>query len=233
MSNSTEIRNENRNGREQLWDLIKGIKFAMFVTRHGNGHLHARPMTTQNRQLDADDTLWFFMPRSGDPVDDLAAQPDVNLSYADTDQDRFVSVSGTARVVENMAKKTELWSTMAQAWFPGGVDDPNLALVEVKISHAHFWNVTDSKITQLYQMAKSVVTGKAPTKMGDSGEVRLAADSAALTDSGGSASALARSEKKAHEHQPENFRDEALQDKRVAIPPLNQGTTPIHGLDTK
>ena len=237
MSNSTETRNETStetgNGREHLWDLIKGIKFAMFVTRHGNGHLHARPMTTQNRQLDADDTLWFFMSRSGDPVDDLAAQPDVNLSYADTDQDRFVSVSGTACVVENMAKKTELWSKMAQAWFPGGVDDPNLALVAVKISHAHYWNVTESKITQLYQMAKAVVTGKAPTKMGDSGEVRLAANGTALTEGGGATGALAQSEKKANEHQPENFRDEALQDKRVHVPPLHQGTAPIHGLDTK
>jgi len=233
MSNSTDTSNGTHNDRQQLWDLIKGIRFAMFVTRHDNGHLHARPMTTQNRQLDADDTLWFFMSRGGDPVDDLAAQPDVNLSYADTDKDRFVSVSGTARVVENMAKKTELWTKMAQAWFPGGVDDPDLALVEVKVSHAHYWNVTESKITQLYQMAKSVVTGKAPTQMGDSGEVRLAADASSSPDRGGATGALAESEKRANQNQPENFRDEALQDKRVHIPPLNQGTAPIHGLDTK
>ena len=58
--------------RTQLWDLIKDIKFAMFTTRHGNGHLHARPMTTQNRSLEADDSLWFFMA--------LAA---ANVSYLD------------------------------------------------------------------------------------------------------------------------------------------------------
>ncbi len=222
---------DNSNGRIQLWDLIHDIKFAMFVTRHANGHLHSRPMTTQNRELGDDDTLWFFMSRSGDPVDDLAAEPTVNLSYADTGRDRFVSVSGQARVVSDAAKTKALWSKLAQAWFPGGVDDPNLALVAVKIEHAHYWNVTESKITQLYQMAKAAMTGTKPEHLGETGEVYLG-DAAAR---GGEAhnSALAQAEKKANAQQPENFKDVALQNKQVDIPPLSEGEAPIHGLDTK
>ncbi|MEO5881327.1 MAG: pyridoxamine 5'-phosphate oxidase family protein, partial [Caldimonas sp.] len=69
--------------RELLWKLIRNIKFAMFTTRHGNGHLHARPMTTQNKGLEADESLWFFMSKTGDPVSDLKADPVVNLVYAD------------------------------------------------------------------------------------------------------------------------------------------------------
>ena len=34
--------------RTTLWNLIKDIKFAMFTSRHDNGHLHSRPMTTAN-----------------------------------------------------------------------------------------------------------------------------------------------------------------------------------------
>jgi general stress protein 26 len=63
--------------------MIKDIKFAMFTTRHGNGHLHARPMTTQNKELGSDDSLWFFMSRSGDPVDDLRSDAMVVATYAD------------------------------------------------------------------------------------------------------------------------------------------------------
>src|SRR4029079_3613182 len=33
--------NENE-ARDKLWKMIKDIKFAMFTTRRGNGHLHAR-----------------------------------------------------------------------------------------------------------------------------------------------------------------------------------------------
>lgn len=161
------------NSREQLWDMIKDIKFAMFTTRHSNGHLHSRPMTTQNKKLDEDDRLWFFMSRRGDPVDDLKTEQNVNVSYADTSSDKYVSVSGMAVVSMDAAKTRELWSKMAEAWFPGGVDDPDLALIEVKITHAHYWDVKESKIVQLYKMAKAAVTGKPPEKMGETGEVRM------------------------------------------------------------
>lgn len=161
------------NSREQLWDMIKDIKFSMFTTRHGNGHLHSRPMTTQNKQIDEDDRLWFFMSRRSDPVADLATEPTVNVSYADPHKDKYVSVSGTAQVSNDVAKTKALWSKMAEAWFPGGVDDPDLALVEVTITHAHYWDVKESKLTQLVLMAKAAITGKPPTQMGESGEVRM------------------------------------------------------------
>lgn len=159
--------------RQQLWDLIKDIRFAMFTTLHDNSHLHSRPMTTQNRKLEDDDCLWFFMSCSGEPVGELANEAMVNLAYADPDQDRYVSVSGCARMVSDMTKVRELWSPLALAWFPGGVDDTDLALVEVKIIHAHYWDMKESKLTQLYTMAKAVVTGQPPTSLGESGEIRL------------------------------------------------------------
>ena len=62
---------------------------------------------------------------------------------------------------------------MTQAWFPGGPTDPDLALVRVRITHANFWNVDKSKVAQLFEMAKAVATGKPPTDMGESGEVRM------------------------------------------------------------
>ena len=159
--------------KAKLQDLIKDIRFAMFTTRHPNGHLHSRPMTTQNSQLDDDANLWFFMSRRGEPVADLLADATVNLSYADPGADSYVSVSGTATVVDDPAKKQELWSKLAEAWFPGGTSDPDLALVRVKIVHANYWDVTQSKIVQLYHMAKSAVTGKPPTELGEQVEIRM------------------------------------------------------------
>lgn len=159
--------------RELLWKLVKNIKFAMFTTRHGNGHLHSRPMTTQNKSLDADESLWFFMSKKGDPVDDLKADPVVNLVYADPSEDTYVSVSGTAALIEDPAKKEQLWSKLAAAWFPGGPTDPDLALVQVQIVHANYWDVKESKLVQLYEMAKAAVTGKPPTGLGEHGEVRM------------------------------------------------------------
>lgn len=164
---------EHAQDREKLWDMIKDIKFAMFTTRHANGHLHSRPMTTQNGKIDEDASLWFFMSRRGGVVTDIEREPAVSVAYADTDADDFVSVSGEARVVDDMAKKKQLWNKMTEAWFPKGVDDPDLALVQVGITHADYWEAKDNKLTQLFKMATAAVTGKPPTDMSEHGRVDM------------------------------------------------------------
>lgn len=164
---------ETTQDRDKLWGLIKDLKFAMFTTLHSvNGHLHSRPMTTQNTRLDEDASLWFFMSRKSEPVADIGSRPTVNISYADPGKDSYVSVAGTAAVVEDMGKKKQLWNKASEAWFPGGVDDPDLALVQVKITHADFWDVKDSKVVQLFKIAKAAVTGT-PPDMGEHGKVRM------------------------------------------------------------
>ncbi len=159
--------------RAKLWELIKDIRFAMFTTRHTNGYLHSRPMTTQNRRIDEDSSLWFFMSRANGPVDDILHDASVNVVYADPGQDSYVSVSGNARVVEDMARKEQLWSKMNDAWFPRGPTDPDVALVEVRIAQAHYWDVDASKIVQLFKLAKAAVTGHPPQDLGEHAAVRM------------------------------------------------------------
>ncbi|MBW8759574.1 MAG: pyridoxamine 5'-phosphate oxidase family protein [Burkholderiales bacterium] len=166
-----ETHDPSSHGQEQLSDLIKDIKFAMFTTRkRDGGHLHSRPMTTQNKHID-DNALWFFMSRSGDAVAEFDGDDQVNVSYADPDADTYVSVSGIAEVVEDPMKKQALWTPAAQAWFKGGVDDPDLALVRVRIEHADWWDVKENKLVQLYKQAEAALTGKTPV-MGEHGRVR-------------------------------------------------------------
>ena len=95
------ITSDSAQAREQLWELVKDIRMAMFTTRHSNGHLHSRPMTTQNTGLDEDASLWFFMSRGSEAVTDLASDAVVNISYADPGDDRYVSISANAVVVDN------------------------------------------------------------------------------------------------------------------------------------
>ena len=166
-----EAHDQTADRQAKLYEMIKDIKFAMFTTHKPQGHLHSRPMTTQNKAIDADDSLWFFMSRSGAPVSEFQGDDQVNVSYANPSSDTYVSVSGVARVVDDMAKKKALWTKQADAWFKGGVDDPDLALVQVRIAHADYWDVKESKLVQLYKMAEAAVTGKAP-QLGEHGTVR-------------------------------------------------------------
>jgi general stress protein 26 len=145
----------------------------MFTTRAPNGELSSRPMTTQNKDLADDNTLWFFMSRSGEPVAELSADGTVNVLYANPSSDTYVSVSGRAEVVDDAEQKRHLWSPLAKSWFPGGPADPDLGLVKVVITHAHVWDVKATKIGQIIRMTAAAITGRAPTTLGESAEVRL------------------------------------------------------------
>jgi general stress protein 26 len=123
--------------------------------------------------MDENASLWFFMARDSEPVADLVSDPVVNVVYADPGADRYVSVSGHAVLFEDTGLKEKLWTKMAQAWFPNGDTDPNLALVQVKILHANYWDVKESKTFQLFKMAKAAVTGVPPKALGEHAAIHM------------------------------------------------------------
>ena len=168
MNAATHVREDH----ETLWDLIKDIKFGMLTHRHSNGMMHSSPLTTQNKSLDENSTLYFFISRKSELASALGQDANVNVSYAHPGKDSYVSVSGKAVIAEDQAKKEELWSSFAKAWFPGGVNDPDLALLEVGIHKAEYWDVTESKMVQLAKMATAAVTGKQP-QLGEHKELNL------------------------------------------------------------
>lgn len=156
-----------------LWDLIKDIKFGMLVHRHSDGSLQGHPLTTQNKSMDENSVLYFFISQKSEMASRLRTDSNVNVSYADTGADNYVSIAGTAHFSDDAAKKEALFNPIVKAWFSGGVTDPDLALLEVRISHAEYWNAKDSKLTQLFKMAKSAVTGEPPRNMSEHKELNI------------------------------------------------------------
>jgi general stress protein 26 len=163
----------DKNPRAVLWDLIKDTRFCMLAHRHADGSLHSHPLTTQNKELGDDGCLYFFVSRKSEVGQRLRDDGNVNLAYANVDEDTWVSVTGRASILEDMAKKKELFNVMAKAWFPGGVDDPDMELVEVRISEAEYWNVKENKLLQLLKMGKAALTDTRPSGMGEHREVRF------------------------------------------------------------
>ena len=158
----------------KLWELIKDTRYGMLTHRHGDGQLHSHPLTTQNKKFDEDATLYFFIPKDGEIARHVATDPTVNVAYADTDADSYVSVSGQAALLDDAAKKEALFNTMAKAWFPKGAGDPNLGLLAVRILDAEYWDVDHSKMVQLFKMAKAAVTGEPPKDLGEHKKVSVA-----------------------------------------------------------
>ncbi len=144
---------------QKLGELIKDVKIAMFTTLDHDGTLRSRPMATQKAEFDG--TLWFFTRASSPKVDEVDQSHQVNVSYAAPDSNTYVSVSGTAQLIRDPAKAKELWNPILKAWFPKGLEDPDLALLHVDVDKAEYWDSPSSTMVHIAGFVKAIATGKA------------------------------------------------------------------------
>jgi len=158
---------------KKLSEMIKDIEIAMLTTAEPDGTLRSRPMATQKFEFDGD--LWFFTRASSPKVDEIEQEHRVNVSYAAPDKKRYVSVSGRARLVRDKSKIKELWSPVLKAWFPKGLDDPDLALLKVSVEQAEYWDSPSSTVAHLVGFVKAVATGTT-YQPGENGKLNLKAD---------------------------------------------------------
>ena len=142
----------------QLKALIEDIKIGMLTTVDDDGTLRSRPLQT----IGVDDgTLWFFTSASSPKVAESKADGGrVNVSYGNPGKYDFVSVSGTATLVRDRQKMKEMWTKWVEAFFPKGIDDPDLALLRVDIEKAEYWDAPGTAIGRLYGFTKALTTGK-------------------------------------------------------------------------
>lgn len=152
---------------EDLYKLVDGIEVAMFTTRRADGHLVSRPMQTQSRSGAAD--FWFVTDIEAHKLDELEADPHVNLSFYRDRTREWVSVSGTARVVRDRARIHELYQPDWRAWFEdkggerdGGPDDPRITLVLVDAHTVVYMKSDTPRPVVLFEVVKGIVTGQAP-----------------------------------------------------------------------
>jgi general stress protein 26 len=155
---------------EKLRDLTKNIKMVMFSTLAEDGTIHSRPMGAQ--EIDQDGNAWFFTSTETGKVASIARNPEVNLAYVAESSGVYVSATGVAELVNDRNKAQELWNPMLSAWFPQGINQPDLVLIKVKIKSAEYWDAPQGKMIQILGIAKAALTGVPyPTKQGEHGRL--------------------------------------------------------------
>jgi len=141
--------------QKTLLDLMDDMPIAMLTTTGPDGSLRSVPMARQ--EVDPSAELWFITARDTRHVQDVAARPHVALTFSS--RSSWVAVEGRAEVVDDTAKLRDLWTTFAEAWLPGGPEDPNAVLLRVDVTNGEYWDTPGGKVTSLLSLLKTKVSG--------------------------------------------------------------------------
>lgn len=150
--------------KQKIWEMIKDIKVGMLVTLDGDMP-RARPMHLVQDEYDG--TLWFFTRRSAEKVYETDSDHDVCLSFSDQEKGVYVSLSGKAHLTDEPALKEKYWNPFIAAWFTEDWDDPEVALLEVKVQMGEHWKAKENKVFQLYEFAKANIKKDATPNIGE------------------------------------------------------------------
>ena len=140
-----------------LGKLIEGIDIAMLTTIGRDGYLVSRPLSTQKSSYDGR-RVWFFTEADSPKIAEVRRHPKVNLAYASKDKNTYVSLAGVARVNRDRALIGQFWNDAMKAFFPKGVDDPNLVLLEVEPRTVEYWDGPGSFIGKAISFLVARVT---------------------------------------------------------------------------
>lgn len=152
---------------ETVAEIMESTRIASMTYLDDQGRLVSTPMGAQKFEYPG--TTYWVTERDSDKVAHLRADPRVNVFYAGGDG--WVSMAGTATLIEDEAKLKELWGFFTDSFMEGGPEDPNSALLEVTADTAQWWTSPSGPVTMV-KLVGAKVSGR-QTDLGDTGIVDL------------------------------------------------------------
>lgn len=136
MTSETEI-------KEKFWKALKS-DMTMFLGLADGEDGHARPMTAQ---LDDDGfqgnlyqgPIWFFTSKSSELYQQIGSGSRAMAHFASKGHDVWATVHGNLSQSQDPAVIDRLWNRFVAAWYEGGKDDPELALIRLDPENAEIW----------------------------------------------------------------------------------------------
>lgn len=137
-------------------ELARDIRIGMLTTVDETGNFISRPMGQQEVEFDGD--LWYFAEGDSRKVRQIIANPHVGVTLSSNST--WISIDGTAQIVDDKSKVRELWNGWVEAWLPQGPDDPSVVLIKVNGESAEYWDTPGGRIASVISLVKSKVTGE-------------------------------------------------------------------------
>jgi general stress protein 26 len=140
----------------QLWDEIDGTHVVMLGSPEHSQHM--QPMAPQSAREEK--AIWFFT-RASSEIARAAANGGIVHMCLVTD-DYQACLDGDLKTTYSREHIERYWSSMVEAWFPGGKDDPEVTMLRFVPRSAEIWASTGSKLIFGWEIAKAITTGEQP-----------------------------------------------------------------------
>ena len=160
----------NNEAVEKLQEMVSDIRTCVMITSGKTGARSSRPMAAVH--TDHMGNIWFFTNLQSNKVKDIEMDHFVQLVFAHPGKDSYLDVRGRANVITDKKSIEEKWTIMVKAWFPDGINDPDICLLQIKTDEVHYWDTENSKMVRVLQAAMSIVAGK-PLVEGVHGELNV------------------------------------------------------------
>ena len=147
----SSLRQARENPKEQLFDEIDKVHAGMLGVE--GAHMHMQPMAPQlDRQTN---TIWFFTKTDAEIVDAIGTGARAHFCVVGKDHDYHACLAGRLEVRKDAVKIDEYWSSVVEAWFDHGKEDPKLTMLALHLDDAEIWASTGSSLKFGWEIAKA------------------------------------------------------------------------------
>lgn len=97
-------------------ELMASARYCALITIDSTGYPQARAMEPFPPEDDM--TVWFGTKRTSRKVQEIRNNPRVTLYYADCQGDGYLTISGTAQIVDDPEEKARCWRESWESFYP-------------------------------------------------------------------------------------------------------------------
>jgi len=143
---------------DRVWEVVDKASVCMMTTHFPDG-LRARPMEARAER--DENVIWFLTDRRGLKDDEVAACPEVCLTFVHAPEKVYLSLTGEASICRDSEQAHALWNKKQEVWWDGP-DDVNLLVLRVDLKRAEMWDGPADSDYASYEFAKARITGEEP-----------------------------------------------------------------------
>ena len=143
----------------KMRDIARRAGTGFMQTFTGNVGCKGRPMKLAH--IDEEGKIWFFSQASSNKNAEIRKQNQVQVLFANPSESEFLCITGEAEIIYDRNKNDELWMPELRNWFSEGKNDPDISLICIQPTSAHYWDTLHNKAVNLLKRKIGALVGMA------------------------------------------------------------------------